>query len=185
MHEPHGKLRPAVRGSDAQRADTGDLVRIHFGFQSQGADFWFLHQLFAGRAFGPSWPGHARRFVPGGSKTSGYNLCMMDEGDFRKRADAALDSLKKSLMEAEESAQLEVEDQSGALHVSFEDRSKFVISPNAAVRQIWISALATSFKLDWSDAEQNFVLSKTGEKLKPLIARLINQQLGEELVTLT
>jgi CyaY protein len=110
---------------------------------------------------------------------------MLDENDFRKRADLALDSLKKSLMTAEESADLEVEDQSGALHVSFEDGSKFVISPNAPVRQIWISALATSFKLDWSDAEQDFVLSKTGEKLKALIARLINQQLGEELVTLT
>ena len=109
---------------------------------------------------------------------------MMDEIDFRKRADSALDSLKKSLMEAEESADLEVEDQSGALHVSFEDNSKFIISPNAPVRQIWISALATSFKLDWSDAEQNFVLSKTGEKLKLLVARLINQQLGEELVKL-
>jgi CyaY protein len=109
---------------------------------------------------------------------------MMDENDFRKRADAALDSLKKSLMQAEESAEIEVEDQSGALHVSFEDGSKFVISPNAPARQIWISALATSFKLDWSDAEQNFVLSKTGEKLKALVARLINQQLGEELVTL-
>ena len=109
---------------------------------------------------------------------------MMDEQDFRKRADAALDSLKKSLMEAEESADIEVEDQSGALHVSFEDGSKFVISPNAPVRQIWISALATSFKLDWSEAEQDFVLSKTGEKLKVLVARLINQQLGEELVTL-
>ena len=35
-------------------------------------------------------------------------------------------SLNKSLMEAEESAELEVEDQSGALHVSFEDRSKFI-----------------------------------------------------------
>ena len=109
---------------------------------------------------------------------------MMDENDFHKRVEAALDSLKKSLMAAEESADLEVEDQSGALHVSFEDRSKFVISPNAPVRQIWISALATSFKLDWSDAEQDFVLSKTGEKLKVLVARLINQQLGEELVTL-
>ena len=109
---------------------------------------------------------------------------MMDEIDFRKRADSALDSLKKSLMEAEESADLEVEDQSGALHVSFEDNSKFIISPNAPVRQIWISALATSFKLDWSDAEQDFVLSKTGEKLKVLVARLINQQLGEELVRL-
>lgn len=109
---------------------------------------------------------------------------MMDENIFRKRADMALDSLKKSLMEAEESADLEVEDQSGALHVSFEDRSKFVISPNASVRQVWISALATSFKLDWSDAEQDFVLSKTGERLKALVARLINQQLGEELVRL-
>ena len=109
---------------------------------------------------------------------------MMDENDFRKRADAALDSLKKSLMVAEESADLEVEDQSGALHVSFEDRSKFIVSPNAPVRQIWISALATSFKLDWSDADQDFVLSKTGEKLKILVARLINQQLGEEIVTL-
>jgi len=109
---------------------------------------------------------------------------MLDENDFRKRADAALDSLKKSLMEAEESAEIEVEDQSGALHISFEDRSKFIISPNAPVRQIWISALATSFKLDWLVGEQDFVLSKTGERLKPLVARLINQQLGEELVTL-
>jgi iron-sulfur cluster assembly protein CyaY len=109
---------------------------------------------------------------------------MMDENDFRKRADAALDSLKKSLMVAEESADLEVEDQSGALHVSFEDRSKFIVSPNAPVRQIWISALATSFKLDWSDEDHDFVLSKTGERLKILVARLINQQLGEEIVTL-
>jgi CyaY protein len=113
-----------------------------------------------------------------------YNLLMLDENDFRKRADAALESLKQSLITAEESADLEVEDQSGALHVSFEDGNRFVISPNAPVRQIWISALATSFKLDWSEAKQDFVLPKTGEELKPLMSRLINQQLGEETVTL-
>ena len=62
--------------------------------------------------------------------------------------------------------------------------TRFVISPNAPVRQIWISALATSFKLDWSDKEQGFVLTKTGEGLKALTARLINQQLGEEAVNL-
>jgi iron-sulfur cluster assembly protein CyaY len=109
---------------------------------------------------------------------------MLDENDFRKRADGALDGLKKALMLVEESSDIEVEDQSGALHVSFEDGSKFVISPNGPVRQIWISALATSFKLDWSDAEQTFVLSKTGEGLKVLVSRLINQQLGEDAVTL-
>ena len=109
---------------------------------------------------------------------------MLDENDFRRRADAALDSLKQSLITAEESADFEVEDQSGALHISFEDGTRFVISPNAPVRQIWISALATSFKLDWSDAAKGFVLQKTSEPLKPLVARVINQQLGEEAVTL-
>jgi frataxin len=109
---------------------------------------------------------------------------MLDENDFRKHADAALESLKQSLITAEESADFEVEDQSGALHISFNDGSRFVVSPNAPVRQIWISALATSFKLDWSDESQTFVLSKTGEDLKPLVSRLINQQLGEETVTL-
>jgi len=109
---------------------------------------------------------------------------MLDENLFRKHADDALESLKKSLIAAENSAEIEVEDQAGALYVSFEDGTRFVISPNAPVRQIWISALTTSFKLDWSEADQEFMLPKTGEKLKPLVSRLINQQLGEESVTL-
>jgi CyaY protein len=60
-----------------------------------------------------------------------------------------------------------------------------VISANPPARQIWISALATSFKLDWSDAAQAWVLTKSGETLKELVARLINQQLGEESVKLS
>jgi len=108
----------------------------------------------------------------------------LNEQEFRRHADSALESLKRSLITAEETADFEVEDQSGALHISFEDGARFVISPNASVRQIWISALATSFKLDWSDAAQDFVLGKTGEGLKALLSRLINQQLGAELVTL-
>jgi CyaY protein len=113
-----------------------------------------------------------------------YNPFMLDEIAFRNAADAALESLKQSLIHAEESADFEVEDQSGALYVSFDDGARFVISPNAPVRQIWISALTTSFKLDWSEADAEFVLAKSGEKLKPLLARLINQQLGEEAVSL-
>jgi iron-sulfur cluster assembly protein CyaY len=110
---------------------------------------------------------------------------MLDEQEFRRHADASLDSLKKSLIKAEDSADFEVEDQSGALHISFDDPpSRFVISPNAPVRQIWISALATSFKLDWSPAANDFVLEKTGEGLKPLVSRLVNRQLGEEIVHL-
>ena len=72
-----------------------------------------------------------------------------------------------------------------ALQVLFEEPvAKFVITPNSPVRQIWISALTSSFKLDWSDAINGFVLGKTGESLKPLVARLINEQLGKEAVHL-
>jgi CyaY protein len=53
-----------------------------------------------------------------------------------------------------------------------------VISPNSPVRQIWISALTTSFKLGWSDSAQAFVLEKTGETLPVLMARIMSQQLG-------
>jgi frataxin len=109
---------------------------------------------------------------------------MLDEIEFRNKADAALDSLKQSLFAAEDSADIEVEDQAGALYVSFDDGTRFVVSPNAPVRQIWISALSTSFKLDWSEADQDFELLKSKETLKPLVARLINEQLGEEAVKL-
>ena len=109
----------------------------------------------------------------------------MDDAEFRRHADQALESLKRSLLHAEESAEIEVEENSGALKIGFDDPpGTFVISPNAPVKQIWISALSTSFKLDWSDAAGDFVLAKTGESMKTLLSRLINQQLGQEAVTL-
>ena len=109
----------------------------------------------------------------------------MDELDFRRKADAALGSLAKSLYAAEADAEFEAEERDGAVHLSFDEPpGRFVISPNAPVRQIWVSALSTSFKLDWSEIESDFVFTKTGERLKPLIGRLINEQLGAEAVTL-
>jgi frataxin len=110
---------------------------------------------------------------------------MLDEQTFRRHADQAIESLKQSLIDAEEDGGFEVEENSGALNVVFEEPpAKFVITPNAPVRQIWISALSTSFKLDWSDAANGFVHPKDSLSLKPLVAKLINQQLGEGTVTL-
>lgn len=101
----------------------------------------------------------------------------MDEQEFRRRSEAAIESLKKELYAAEVSGDFEVEEQHGVLNVIFDDPpGKFVITPNAPVRQIWISALATSFKLDW-DGEK-FLLQKTGEGLKDLIDRLVREHLA-------
>jgi len=111
---------------------------------------------------------------------------MIDELTFRRRADQAIESLKKSLIDAEETGDFEVEEQNGALNVVFEEPpAKFVITPNTPVRQIWISALSTSFKLDWSEEIAAFIFSKDALTLKPLVARLINQHLGTNSVVLT
>ena len=110
---------------------------------------------------------------------------MLDELAFRRNADQAIESLKKSLIAAEEDGGFEVEEQSGVLNIVFEDPpAKFVITPNTPVRQIWISALSTSFKLDWSETEGGFVYPKDSLTLKSLVARLINEQLGGESVIL-
>jgi iron donor protein CyaY len=105
---------------------------------------------------------------------------MMDELEFRKAAEAALDALLQHLIASEEAedAGFEVEGQGGLLNVHFEEPpGKFVITPNAPVQQIWISALSTSFKLDWDAAGGAFVLPRTGEQLTQLVDRLIADHL--------
>lgn len=109
-----------------------------------------------------------------------YTVCMQDETEFRRAAEAAIESLKQHLIAREEETEagFEVEEQSGVLNVLFEEPGgKFVVTPNTPMRQIWISALATSFKLDWDAAAQSFVLSRTGERLIALLDRLIEEHL--------
>lgn len=103
---------------------------------------------------------------------------MMDEQEFRRAAESAIEALKRHLIvkEEEDEAGFEVEEQNGVLNVVFEEpRGKFVVTPNTPVRQVWISALSTSFKLDWNAAAGGFLLPRTGEQLIPLIDRLIEQ----------
>jgi len=104
----------------------------------------------------------------------------MDERDFRNKCDAALAALRRRLLELGDELGFEVEGQGEKLEVIFEEpqETKFVISPNIAARQIWISALATSFKLGWSEAAGAFVLDKTAETLPQVMARILTQQLG-------
>jgi iron donor protein CyaY len=105
---------------------------------------------------------------------------MMEEHEFAKKCDAAFESLARRLREVGDEHDFEVEDASGKLEIEFEDEdeTRFVISPNTPVRQIWISALTTSFKLGWSDSAQAFVLDKTGETLNQLMSRILTEKIG-------
>ena len=104
---------------------------------------------------------------------------MIDESIFRRHVDHALDALKQALIAAEEDSGFETEDNNGVLNVLFEDgSSKFVFTPQTPVRQVWISARSTSFKLEWSEEAAEFILPKTGESLLLLTQRLLQEQLS-------
>jgi len=111
---------------------------------------------------------------------------MPDEATFRRESDNALESLKQALIAAEDnSGSFEFEDNNGVMNVIFENgSSKFVVTPNTPVRQIWISAQSTSFKLEWSETTGAFVLPKTGEPLIPLTERLLREHLSDPTITL-
>ncbi|HZS56315.1 MAG TPA: iron donor protein CyaY [Bryobacteraceae bacterium] len=107
---------------------------------------------------------------------------MMDEQEFKNRADAALQLLYKRLSAAADEFEFEPDFNAGALAIEFDEpKGKFVISPNTPVRQIWVSAHSKSFKLDWDEVRQAFVLPDTGQTLTELMSSVIGQQIGEEV----
>jgi CyaY protein len=95
------------------------------------------------------------------------------EQEFRLAADEALERARRLLMARDDSDAFEVELQNGVLQIEFEEPApaKFVVSPNAPVQQIWVSAMARGYRLSWSPATSAFVLD--GESLDALLARMV------------
>jgi CyaY protein len=96
----------------------------------------------------------------------------LTEQDFRVKSDQALEDARRALLPLADAEGFEVELQNGVLNLVFEEPTdtKFVVSPNAPVRQIWVSAMARSYKLPWSPELNAFALD--GEPLPALLDRL-------------
>jgi iron donor protein CyaY len=105
---------------------------------------------------------------------------MLSEADFQDHATETIEDLEDQVTPISEEHDFEVESTGGMLTFTFEKPSaaKFIISPNSPARQIWVSALSTSFKFDWDDERNSFVLDKTREPFTKVIADLLSRQLG-------
>ena len=110
----------------------------------------------------------------------------LSEAEFQQKAEEAIDDLEESFGAMAEERDIDVEVQGGVLSVTFEEGEpgRFIVSPNSSVRQLWVSARVASFKFDWSNEAEGFVLAGTGEPLKRVMARLTQEQLGASDITL-
>jgi CyaY protein len=102
---------------------------------------------------------------------------MLSEQHFRIEADRALEQAQRALLPLADEEGFEVELQNGVLQLIFEEPTpaKFVVSPNAPVRQVWLSALSRSYKLSWAGDASTFMLD--GERLNALLERLAREHL--------
>jgi CyaY protein len=96
----------------------------------------------------------------------------LNEQEFRVKSDEALESARRSLLPLADRTGFEIELENGVLNLVFEEPSeaRFVVSPNAPVRQIWVSAMARSYKLSWTPELAAFALDR--ETLAQLLERL-------------
>jgi CyaY protein len=99
-------------------------------------------------------------------------MSTLSEQEFRLKSDEALEDLRRSLLPLSDQEGFEVELQNGVLNLVFEEPSdaRFVVSPNAPVRQIWVAAMAKGYRLGWSADLGAFALD--GETLPALVTRL-------------
>src|SRR4029077_17414389 len=110
---------------------------------------------------------------------AGYSTSMtLSEQEFRVKSAEVLEQTQHSLLKLADAEGFEVELQNGVLDVVFEEpnAARFVVSPNAPVRQIWVSAMSKSYKLSWTPEADAFTLN--GETLSALLVRLSREFLG-------
>ena len=102
----------------------------------------------------------------------------LSDQEFRVKSDEALQEARRALLPLADREGFEVEFSDGTLNLLFDEPSeaRFVVSPNAPVRQIWVSAMARSYKLAWAPERDAFALND--ETLADLLARLARTFLG-------
>jgi iron donor protein CyaY len=100
-------------------------------------------------------------------------MAPLSDQEFPLKSDAALEDARRALMPLADEHDFEIELQNGVLNLAFEEpkETRFVVSPNAPVRQIWVSAMARGYRLSW-DADRN-AFALEGETLVQLLERLV------------
>ena len=101
----------------------------------------------------------------------------LSEQEFRLKSDEALEQARRALLPLADQQGFEIELNEGTLNLLFEEPSeaRFVVSPNAPVRQIWVSAMARSYKLSWAPERSAFAID--AETLPQLLDRLARAHL--------
>ena len=100
----------------------------------------------------------------------------MDETEFDRVAREELRALEDAFADIDPD-DVDVSTSDGVLRLDLRDGTRIVINSHRAARQIWMAAIATAWHFD-PTSEGTWRAPKTGEELRPTLARLLQERIG-------
>jgi CyaY protein len=100
----------------------------------------------------------------------------MDDASFDSVARDELHALENAFSEIDPD-DVEVSTSDGVLRLDLRDGTRIVINAHRAARQIWMAAVASAWHFDPS-GDGSWRAAKTGEELRPTLARLVRERIG-------
>lgn len=102
----------------------------------------------------------------------------MDDAEFDHAAREELAHLEDAFADVDPDL-VEVSSSDGVLRLDLRDGTRVVINSHRAARQIWMAAVASAWHFD--PAGGTWRAARTGEELRPTLARLVRERTGLEV----
>jgi CyaY protein len=100
----------------------------------------------------------------------------MDEASFDRVARDELHELENAFADIDPD-DVEVSTSDGVLRLDLRDGTRIVINSHRAARQIWMAAVASAWHFDPA-GDGTWRAAKTGEELRPTLARVVQERIG-------
>src|SRR5690349_20676322 len=100
----------------------------------------------------------------------------MDEHEFGRRADEALERIEAALEQSGVDVDVERKE-GGVLEVEYADGSRMIINRHGAAREIWVAARSGGFHFRWDGTAWRD--TRDGTELFAALSRLVSAQSGQ------
>ena len=105
----------------------------------------------------------------------------MDDAEFDRVAREELRHIEDAFADVDPD-EVDVSSSDGVLRLDLRDGTRVVINSHRAARQIWMAAVASAWHFDPVGAGAGaWRAAKTGEELRPTLARLLRERIGLEV----
>jgi CyaY protein len=103
----------------------------------------------------------------------------MDDAEFDHAAREELRHIEDAFADVDPDL-VDVSSSDGVLRLDLRDGTRVVINSHRAARQIWMAAVASAWHFDPAAAGA-WRAAKTGEELRPTLAKLLRERIGLEV----